>query len=175
MEEDASDIDYIFDQNHLAEMFSNQLTPNVQKIQPFNSKDTFIIEEVILPKAKLISASIIDSHYSARCNPQVKLDPTISGSEITQRQQKLVLLFHSSQCNSGPFCSITHHCWEMKQLFIHIKDCKRRICPMAHCASSKLALHHYTRCEDSICFICIPIRNIVYQSLGENSTWPRSS
>jgi hypothetical protein len=169
MEEQASDLDFIFGENHLDDVFLNHFIDVSKSISPSILTDVSIIENIILPKAK---TSIATEDIKLNDATRNQLEITVPLSQITQRQQKLILLFHSSQCNNGPFCSTTGHCWGMKQLFIHIKECNARVCPLLYCSSSKLALHHYTRCKDLGCLVCGSVRKIIYQSLGEHSTWP---
>lgn len=80
---------------------------------------------------------------------------------LKQQQQRLLLLRHSSQCTHQGACPVTRHCATMKQLWTHILVCRSQNCSTEFCISSRFVLAHYTRCRDSTCDICDPVRTII--------------
>ena len=78
---------------------------------------------------------------------------------IRHKQQRLLLLHHSSKC---PFddgkCKTTPYCGEMKKLWKHMARCTDNDCRVAHCFSSKSILSHYRKCKDPQCLSCGPVR-----------------
>lgn len=81
---------------------------------------------------------------------------------LRQRQQRLLLLRHASQCpsNGENKCLVTPHCAAMKVLWKHIAKCKDHQCVTPHCVSSRFVLSHYHRCVDKKCPVCQPVRVI---------------
>lgn len=81
---------------------------------------------------------------------------------LRQRQQRLLLLRHASQCpvTEENKCKITPHCAAMKKLWQHISKCKEERCTVQHCVSSRFVLSHYHRCKDPRCPVCKPVRLI---------------
>ena len=81
---------------------------------------------------------------------------------VRHKQQRLLLLHHSSKC---PFddgnCKTTPYCGEMKKLWKHMARCTDNDCRVAHCFSSRSILSHYRKCKDPRCPACGPVRDTV--------------
>ncbi|CAM9936422.1 unnamed protein product [Ascophyllum nodosum] len=85
---------------------------------------------------------------------------------LRQQQQRLLHLWHASKCDvaQGTPCPVTPHCQNMKQLWIHIAECKNDQCPTPHCVTSRFVLTHYHRCNDGKCAVCAPVREMIVKS-----------
>jgi hypothetical protein len=46
-------------------------------------------------------------------------------------------------------------------LWNHLKKCNGKNCQRRHCASSRVVLKHYSRCQKKTCDICSPLKRIV--------------
>ena len=91
---------------------------------------------------------------------------------LRQRQQRLLLLRHASQCrvSADDQCKITPHCAAMKKLWHHISKCKDEQCAVQHCVSSRFVLSHYHRCKEPRCPVCKPVRLISQKRQREASS-----
>lgn len=79
---------------------------------------------------------------------------------LYQQQQRLLLLRHSCECEAPPGqCMKTQHCHMMKELWIHMRECKNEHCATPHCISSRYVMTHYKKCKDEKCIVCAPVRN----------------
>lgn len=79
---------------------------------------------------------------------------------LYQQQQRLLLLRHSCECKAPPGqCMKTQHCHMMKELWIHMRECKNEHCATPHCISSRYVMTHYKKCKDEKCIVCAPVRN----------------
>lgn len=84
---------------------------------------------------------------------------------IRHKQQRLLLLHHSSKCNhENGKCPVTQHCADMKKLWVHMAKCEDNRCRVPHCYSSRAILSHYRKCKDPDCQACGPVRETVYKS-----------
>lgn len=81
---------------------------------------------------------------------------------IRHKQQRLLLLHHSSKCpyEDGE-CKTTPYCGEMKKLWKHMARCTDNECRVPHCFSSRSILSHYRKCKDPRCPACGPVRDTV--------------
>jgi hypothetical protein len=81
---------------------------------------------------------------------------------IRHKQQRLLLLHHSSKCpyEDGK-CKTTPYCGEMKTLWKHMARCTDNECRVPHCFSSRSILSHYRKCKDPQCPACGPVRDTV--------------
>ena len=96
---------------------------------------------------------------------------------IKHKQQRLLLLHHSSKCHSKDGeCKVTPYCAEMKKLWKHMARCTDNDCRVPHCFSSRSILSHYRKCKDPRCPACGPVRETVRKTQKEkgNST-PKSN
>lgn len=92
---------------------------------------------------------------------------------IRHKQQRLLLLHHSSKCqNADGKCPVTPHCADMKRLWLHMAKCEDNRCTVPHCYSSRAILSHYRKCKDPECQACGPVRETVWKS--RNNTRPKS-
>ena len=83
---------------------------------------------------------------------------------IRHKQQRLLLLHHSSKCqNTDGKCPVTQHCADMKRLWLHMAKCEDNRCTVAHCYSSRAILSHYRKCKDADCQACGPVRETVWK------------
>ena len=106
--------------------------------------------------------------------PSMKVDPGISNNppvkvneknRIVHKQQRLLLLRHASKCNAPKGeCTVTPHCHNMKQLWLHISNCSKKDCDTPHCLSSRYVLMHYRKCKDNTCPSCQPVREAIGKS-----------
>ena len=84
---------------------------------------------------------------------------------IRHKQQRLLLLHHSSKCqNADGKCPVTPHCADMKRLWLHMAKCEDNRCSVSHCYSSRAILSHYRKCKDPNCRACGPVRETVWKS-----------
>ncbi len=91
-------------------------------------------------------------------------------SRIKHKQQRLLLLHHSSKCqNADGKCPVTPHCADMKRLWIHMAKCEDNRCQVPHCYSSRAILSHYRKCKDPECQACGPVRETVWRVKGTKS------
>ena len=82
---------------------------------------------------------------------------------IRHKQQRLLLLHHSSKCkNTDGNCPVTQHCADMKKLWLHMARCEDNRCRIPHCYSSRAILSHYRKCKDPKCQACTPVRKVVW-------------
>jgi hypothetical protein len=94
------------------------------------------------------------------------LPPTLSIGDrdivIAQQQQRLVLLHHAKICAS-PLgqCPDTPRCAKMKEVWMHIQNCREKECPFPHCTSSRNVLSHFHRCRCTTCLVCPPVRDTI--------------
>lgn len=79
---------------------------------------------------------------------------------LKQQQQRLLLLRHASKC-PHEHCTVTVHCENMKKLWKHIMSCKKQDCTIPHCVSSRYVLSHYSKCRDTNCHVCGPVREAI--------------
>lgn len=80
-------------------------------------------------------------------------------SRIKNKQQRLLLLHHASQCPHGDGnCPRFKQCVDYKRLWHHISHCAEGRCGVSHCLSSRAILSHYRHCMNTDCEICRPIR-----------------
>jgi hypothetical protein len=83
---------------------------------------------------------------------------------IRHKQQRLLLLHHSSKCqNNDGNCPVTPHCADMKRLWLHMAKCEDNRCNVPHCYSSRAILSHYRKCKDVDCQACGPVRETVWK------------
>jgi len=84
---------------------------------------------------------------------------------VRQKQQRLLLLHHSSKCqHEDGKCRVTPYCGDMKRLWKHMAKCTDHRCEVGHCYSSRTILSHYRKCKDTKCSVCGPVRDIVKKS-----------
>lgn len=82
-----------------------------------------------------------------------------TASRIKNKQQRLLLLHHASQCPHGDGnCPRFKQCVDYKRLWHHISHCAEGRCGVSHCLSSRAILSHYRSCKNTGCEICRPIR-----------------
>lgn len=110
-----------------------------------------------------ISSQSAGSSILQKDSPRQEMSEKI----IAQQQRRLLLLRHTSKCNSGPQCR-TQYCPQMVSVWKHIKKCRDNSCKVSHCLSSRCVLNHYRNCKRegnvASCEICGPV---MLQS-GEN-------
>jgi hypothetical protein len=85
----------------------------------------------------------------------------------TQKFQsaQLILLRHSSKCiHFNGQCPVTPFCWGVKNLWLHILECKDQECKTRHCISSRYVLSHYSDCKVIGCHVC----NAVHVAVKKN-------
>ncbi len=88
---------------------------------------------------------------------------------LKQQQQRIVLLRHASNCHHDiGKCIVTPHCAYMKNLWKHIISCKDLDCTFNHCISSRYVLYHYSKCIDTSCPICQPVRTAIKKSFQKS-------
>ena len=92
---------------------------------------------------------------------------------IKHKQQRLLLLHHSSKCPYDGKCKVTPYCSEMKKLWKHMARCTDNECRVPHCFSSRSILSHYRKCKDPRCPACGPVRETVRKTQkGKSSNSP---
>jgi E1A/CREB-binding protein len=100
-------------------------------------------------------------------------DSNTSNKKIKAKQQRLILLNHSSKCKVVGTCPVTPHCADMKKLWVHIGICcSKSLCKVPHCVSSRSILKHYGKCKDSNCPVCRPLRTQFRRSSPSPSISP---
>lgn len=93
-----------------------------------------------------------------------------SEMRIRHKQQRLLLLHHSSKCpNTDGKCTVTQHCADMKRLWLHMAKCEDNRCRVPHCYSSRAILSHYRKCKDAECQACGPVRENVFKHRSRSS------
>ena len=77
------------------------------------------------------------------------------------KRKRLLLLHHADTCpQEEGRCTVNKHCREMKILWKHVTHCKEENnCEVPHCTSSRYILHHYRKCKDKSCPVCIPVKD----------------
>ena len=88
--------------------------------------------------------------------------------KIRHKQQRLLLLHHSSKCQQGESCTKSPYCADMKRLWKHMSECSDTNCRVKHCYSSRSILRHYRMCKDPRCEVCEPVRESVRKSKNNN-------
>jgi len=90
------------------------------------------------------------------------VQPRTEPNPLVKKQQRLLLLHHSSKCphQEEGMCTLPG-CMEMKRLWKHMAQCKDHQCSVPHCFSSRSILSHYKRCKDPKCQACGPVREKV--------------
>lgn len=92
-------------------------------------------------------------------------DKSNERSEIRNKKQRLLLLYHASKCPLETGCTVTRHCAEMKRLWHHMENgCRDKNCTVSHCLSSRYILHHFRNCKHIWCPPCRFIRQIAQKS-----------
>ncbi len=94
---------------------------------------------------------------------------------IRHKQQRLLLLHHSSKCQYTEKCPVTQHCADMKKLWVHMARCEDNRCQVPHCYSSRAILSHYRKCKDHECQVCGPVRESVWKHRNKTGTAPPSA
>lgn len=90
--------------------------------------------------------------------PQINCDLDL---DAKCQSQRLLLLHHASKCpHECGRCIITPHCWGMRVLWHHVLVCKVQDCQIPH-LSSRYMLSHYSRCANSGCSTCGPLREAI--------------
>lgn len=79
---------------------------------------------------------------------------------LKQQQQRLLLLRHASKCPNAD-CKVTQHCVSMKHLWEHIIGCNEPECKKPHCVTSRCVLSHYSKCKETNCPVCGPVRDAI--------------
>jgi hypothetical protein len=75
------------------------------------------------------------------------------------QSQRLLLLRHSSKCiHPNGQCPVSPFCLTMKNVWLHIKECKDQNCNARHCISSRYILSHYSNCRHADCPVCVGVR-----------------
>ena len=130
------------------------------------------------------------SSHQRLVNPS-DINPNLSSTSLSQqnhsdknqldkdrlryRQQRLLMLHHSSKCTADP-CDVTKHCAELKLLWKHLEICPvanarnntavTQECEYPHCNSSFLILSHYRNCKVE-CPVCEPVRKLLRRKKEE--------
>ena len=81
---------------------------------------------------------------------------------LREQQERLVLLRHAARCTAAPgLCANPEHSDTIRVVWCHVRSCRRLDCPFLYCLSSRFVLHHYSRCRDSNCDVCRPVRSLI--------------
>ncbi len=89
---------------------------------------------------------------------------------IKQQQCRIVLLRHASKCpHEIGTCVVTPICGYMKNLWKHLIGCKDQNCTLNHCLSSRYVLAHYSKCIDTLCPVCQPVREAIQKNFGNKN------
>ncbi len=80
--------------------------------------------------------------------------------QLKVKQQRLLILIHSSICTRGSSCPLNPHCAKMKSLWEHMQTCRIKSCNVRHCYSSRVLLTQFRRCRYERCQLCMPVRRI---------------
>ena len=82
---------------------------------------------------------------------------------LYNQQQRLLFLRHGSKCKhvDGKCPQNLPNCENMKDLWLHIKECRVPRCKYPRCISSRYVLSHYHKCKDEQCIVCGPVRKII--------------
>lgn len=79
---------------------------------------------------------------------------------LKRQQQRLVQLFHASNCWLGNRCK-EPSCSQMTFLWNHVSSCKDDRCNVKSCVSSRYVLTHFRQCyteKNQACKVCAPLR-----------------
>ena len=78
---------------------------------------------------------------------------------IECQQGWILLLRHASRCPCiEGACPIVPYCAGVRRIYQHVLHCSDPYCEETYCGRSKYVLAHYSKCADSVCPICQPIR-----------------
>jgi E1A/CREB-binding protein len=89
---------------------------------------------------------------------------------LRHKQERLLLLHHSSKCTKQDGTCTTPYCLEMKQLWTHMAKCENASCQIAHCYSSRTILSHYRKCRDNKCPVCSPVKAHIWREKNRNKS-----
>eukprot|EP01083_Nonionella_stella_P203912 743731_1 len=111
-----------------------------------------------VPQSTLVE-KIENLSLCGSCSSSSSSEKPVSRS-LLAKQQRLLILYHASQCDSTESCpcTVTKHCAAMKTLWKHMSTCNDRECKVKHCYSSRVILSHFQKCNDDFCRICIPVK-----------------
>jgi hypothetical protein len=94
-------------------------------------------------------------------NSNTNSNDKYAASVLRQQRQRLFMLRHVSKCPFPTNCPVTPDCETMKTLWFHLLSCRDINCQTERCSSSRHVLTHYSRCQDSECPICDPLRKMI--------------
>ena len=78
---------------------------------------------------------------------------------IRHQQGWILLLRHASRCSCvDDSCPISPYCAAFRRIYSHVLHCSNYCCTETYCHQSKFILAHYSKCEDSVCPVCQPVR-----------------
>lgn len=96
---------------------------------------------------------------------KIRQDKERKEREMKNKQERLLQLFHASECTykegeciHNPFCA------DIQKLWTHCLQCKDSACKsVPHCVTSRLMLFHYRNCKG--CEMCTPVRQTIRNRL----------
>ena len=78
-------------------------------------------------------------------------------ADLKNRQHRLFLLSHASNCTAEIGKCKHVYCPEMKDLLKHMASCGDGACGVRHCVRSRVLMNHFRRCRDDECGVCGPV------------------
>lgn len=119
-------------------------------------------------------ASQRQTSESAPPREPIPRDSEKSNRIIRNQMKRLILLRHASKCSKGILCTVKH-CFQMKNLWNHMKICRDKNCTTEHCLSSRCVLNHYRICKENNrarhCEVCAPVTKIEEQQNAEGDNF----
>jgi len=110
------------------------------------------------------------SHRSTEINPDILSRE--QKERLRHKQERLLLLHHSSKCTKQDGTCTTPYCLDMKQLWTHMAKCENASCQIAHCYSSRTILSHYRKCKDHKCPVCTPVKSHIWREKNRGEQVP---
>ncbi|QCE08786.1 E1A/CREB-binding protein [Vigna unguiculata] len=105
-----------------------------------------------------LDGSIIGQAVASRSSVQL-LDPMNSIEKEHRNQQKwLLFLFHARCCSAPEGRCQERHCSIMQKLCNHVDRCIISHCSYPRCGRTRKLLHHYIKCRNPRCPVCILVR-----------------
>jgi len=105
-----------------------------------------------------LDGSVIGQAVASRSSVEL-LDPSSSKEKEHRNQQKwLLFLFHARCCSAPEGQCQERHCSIMQKLCDHVDGCILSHCPYPRCHHTRKLLHHFIKCRNPCCPVCILVR-----------------
>lgn len=89
---------------------------------------------------------------------------------IKEFQRRLVLINHALNCpfnanSKFKHCRSTPECKKIYSLYQHVQVCSLPQCDVTHCVSTRYLLSHQSKCVETNCPICKPVRMTIQRKM----------